>query len=238
MVRIDMSEYMEKYSVSRLIGAPPGYVGYDEGGQLTEAVRRRPYSVVLFDEVEKAHPDVFNVLLQVLDDGRITDSQGRTVDFKNTIIILTSNLGSQAILEGIDAQGNISEEARAQVDGLLRRQFRPEFLNRLDEIVFYRPLTKDEIFSIVDLQMADLNRRLADKQLTAVLTPAARQYVVDQGYDPVYGARPLKRFLQRKVETLIARKLIADEVAPRSELIVDYDGNELTLAAEQPYQVR
>ena len=238
MVRIDMSEYMEKYSVSRLIGAPPGYVGYDEGGQLTEAVRRRPYSVVLFDEVEKAHPDVFNVLLQVLDDGRITDSQGRTVDFKNTIIILTSNLGSQAILEGIDAQGNISEEARAQVDGLLRRQFRPEFLNRLDEIVFYRPLTKDEIFSIVDLQMADLNRRLADKQLTAVLTPAARQYAVDQGYDPVYGARPLKRFLQRKVETLIARKLIADEVAPRSELIVDYDGNELTLAAEQPYQVR
>ena len=238
MVRIDMSEYMEKYSVSRLIGAPPGYVGYDEGGQLTEAVRRRPYSVVLFDEVEKAHPDVFNVLLQVLDDGRITDSQGRTVDFKNTIIILTSNLGSQAILEGIDAQGNISEEARAQVDGLLRRQFRPEFLNRLDEIVFYKPLTKDEIFSIVDLQMADLNRRLADKQLTAVLTPAARQYVVDQGYDPVYGARPLKRFLQRKVETLIARKLIADEVAPRSELIVDYDGNELTLAAEQPYQVR
>ena len=188
--------------------------------------------------MEKAHPDVFNVLLQVLDDGRITDSQGRTVDFKNTIIILTSNLGSQAILEGIDAQGNISEEARAQVDGLLRRQFRPEFLNRLDEIVFYRPLTKDEIFSIVDLQMADLNRRLADKQLTAVLTPAARQYVVDQGYDPVYGARPLKRFLQRKVETLIARKLIADEVAPRSELIVDYDGNELTLAAEQPYQVR
>ena len=238
MVRIDMSEYMEKYSVSRLIGAPPGYVGYDEGGQLTEAVRRRPYSVVLFDEVEKAHPDVFNVLLQVLDDGRITDSQGRTVDFKNTIIILTSNLGSQAILEGIDAQGNISEEARAQVDGLLRRQFRPEFLNRLDEIVFYKPLTKDEIFSIVDLQMADLNRRLADKQLTAVLTPAARQYAVDQGYDPVYGARPLKRFLQRKVETLIARKLIADEVAPRSELIVDYDGNELTLAAEQPYQVR
>ena len=238
MVRIDMSEYMEKYSVSRLIGAPPGYVGYDEGGQLTEAVRRRPYSVVLFDEVEKAHPDVFNVLLQVLYDGRITDSQGRTVDFKNTIIILTSNLGSQAIIEGIDAQGNICEEARAQVDGLLRRQFRPEFLNRLDEIVFYRPLTKDEIFSIVDLQMADLNRRLADKQLTAVLTPAARQYVVDQGYDPVYGARPLKRFLQRKVETLIARKLIADEVAPRSELIVDYDGNELTLAAEQPYQVR
>ena len=238
LVRIDMSEYMEKFSVSRLIGAPPGYVGYEEGGQLTEAVRRKPYSVILFDEVEKAHPDVFNILLQVLDDGRITDSQGRTVDFKNTIIILTSNLGSQAILEGIDAQGNISEEARAQVDGLLRRQFRPEFLNRLDEIVFYRPLTKDEIFSIVDLQMADLNRRLADKQLTAVLTPAARQYVVDQGYDPVYGARPLKRFLQRKVETLIARKLIADEVAPRSELIVDYDGNELTLAAEQPYQVR
>ena len=238
MVRIDMSEYMEKYSVSRLIGAPPGYVGYEEGGQLTEAVRRKPYSVILFDEVEKAHPDVFNVLLQVLDDGRITDSQGRTVDFKNTIIILTSNLGSQAILEGFDEAGNISEEARAQVEALLRHQFRPEFLNRLDEIVFYKPLTKEEIYSIVDLLVQDLNRRLQDKQLTAVLTPAARDYIVDQGYDPVYGARPLKRFLQRKVETLIARMLIAAEVAPRSELIVDYDGRELTLGTEQPYSVR
>ena len=238
MVRIDMSEYMEKYSVSRLIGAPPGYVGYEEGGQLTEAVRRRPYSVILFDEVEKAHPDVFNVLLQVLDDGRITDSQGRTVDFKNTIIILTSNLGSQAILEGFDEDGNITEAARAQVEAMLRRQFRPEFLNRLDEIVFYKPLTKDEILRIVDLLMQDLNRRLADKQLTAVLTPEARRFIVDQGYDPVYGARPLKRFLQRRVETLIARRIIAGEIAPRSELIVDYDGQDLTLGTEQPYSVK
>ena len=238
MVRIDMSEYMEKYSVSRLIGAPPGYVGYEEGGQLTEAVRRRPYSVILFDEVEKAHPDVFNVLLQVLDDGRITDSQGRTVDFKNTIIILTSNLGSQAILEGFDEDGNITEAARAQVEAMLRRQFRPEFLNRLDEIVFYKPLTKEEILRIVDLLMQDLNRRLADKQLTAVLTPGARRFIVDQGYDPVYGARPLKRFLQRRVETLIARRIIAGEIAPRSELIVDYDGQDLTLGTEQPYSVK
>ena len=214
MVRIDMSEYMEKHSVSRLIGAPPGYVGYDEGGQLTEAVRRRPYCVVLFDEVEKAHPDVFNVLLQVLDDGRITDSQGRTVDFKNTIIILTSNLGSSAILEGIDENGNITEAARKQVEGMLKTQFRPEFLNRLDEIVFYKPLTRNEIDKIVDLQVADLNRRLSDKQLTMRLTPAARSYIVAQGYDPIYGARPLKRFMQRSVETLIARKLIAEDVQP------------------------
>ena len=232
MVRIDMSEYMEKHSVSRLIGAPPGYVGYDEGGQLTEAVRRRPYCVVLFDEVEKAHPDVFNVLLQVLDDGRITDSQGRTVDFKNTIIILTSNLGSSAILEGIDENGNITEAARKQVEGMLKTQFRPEFLNRLDEIVFYKPLTRNEIDKIVDLQVADLNRRLSDKQLTMCLTPAARSYIVAQGYDPIYGARPLKRFMQRSVETLIARKLIAEDVQPRTDLLVDYDGDKLVIDAE------
>ncbi len=232
MVRIDMSEYMEKHSVSRLIGAPPGYVGYDEGGQLTEAVRRRPYCVVLFDEVEKAHPDVFNVLLQVLDDGRITDSQGRTVDFKNTIIILTSNLGSSAILDGIDENGNITETARKQVEGMLKTQFRPEFLNRLDEIVFYKPLTRNEIDKIVDLQVADLNRRLSDKQLTMHLTPAARSYIVAQGYDPIYGARPLKRFMQRSVETLIARKLIAEDVQPRTDLLVDYDGDKLVIDAE------
>ena len=232
MVRIDMSEYMEKHSVSRLIGAPPGYVGYDEGGQLTEAVRRRPYCVVLFDEVEKAHPDVFNVLLQVLDDGRITDSQGRTVDFKNTIIILTSNLGSSAILEGIDENGNITEAARKQVEGMLKTQFRPEFLNRLDEIVFYKPLTRNEIDKIVDLQVADLNRRLSDKQLTMRLTPAARSYIVAQGYDPIYGARPLKRCMQRSVETLIARKLIAEDVQPRTDLLVDYDGDKLVIDAE------
>ena len=232
MVRIDMSEYMEKHSVSRLIGAPPGYVGYDEGGQLTEAVRRRPYCVVLFDEVEKAHPDVFNVLLQVLDDGRITDSQGRTVDFKNTIIILTSNLGSSAILEGIDENGNITETARKQVESMLKTQFRPEFLNRLDEIVFYKPLTRNEIDKIVDLQVADLNRRLSDKQLTMHLTPAARSYIVAQGYDPIYGARPLKRFMQRAVETLIARKLIAEDVQPRTDLLVDYDGDKLVIDAE------
>lgn len=232
MVRIDMSEYMEKHSVSRLIGAPPGYVGYDEGGQLTEAVRRRPYCVVLFDEVEKAHPDVFNVLLQVLDDGRITDSQGRTVDFKNTIIILTSNLGSSAILDGIDENGNITETARKQVEGMLKTQFRPEFLNRLDEIVFYKPLTRNEIDKIVDLQVADLNRRLSDKQLTMHLTPAARSYIVAQGYDPIYGARPLKRFMQRAVETLIARKLIAENVQPRTDLLVDYDGDKLVIDAE------
>ena len=237
MIRIDMSEYMEKHSVSRLIGAPPGYVGYDEGGQLTEAVRRRPYAVILFDEVEKAHPDVFNVLLQVLDDGRITDSQGRTVDFKNTIIILTSNLGSPAILEGIGADGRITEEARKQVEGMLKTHFRPEFLNRLDEIVFYKPLTRDEIDRIVDLQVADLNRRLKDKQLTMSLTPAARTYIVAQGYDPIYGARPLKRFMQRAVETLIARKIIAEDVQPRTELTVDYNGSELVISSEPEYTV-
>ena len=194
-----MSEYMEKYSVSRLIGAPPGYVGYEEGGQLTEAVRRKPYSVVLFDEVEKAHPDVFNILLQVLDDGRITDSQGRTVDFKNTIIILTSNLGSNYILEGIDDAGNITEDAKNQVETLLKQQFRPEFLNRLDEIVFYKPLSKGEIFKIVDLLIADLQTRLEDKQLHVELTEKAKEYIVNSGYDPVYGARPLKRFIQSRV---------------------------------------
>ena len=237
MIRIDMTEYMEKFSVSRLIGAPPGYVGYDEGGQLTEAVRRRPYSVVLFDEVEKAHPDVFNILLQVLDDGRITDSQGRTVDFKNTIIILTSNLGSSAILEGIDENGNIRPGAREQVENMLKSQFRPEFLNRLDEIVFYKPLTRSEIDRIVDLQVADLNRRLADKQLTMSLSPAARTFIVDQGYDPVYGARPLKRFMQRTVETLIAKKLIAEDIEPRSILSVDYNGENLVVTAEPEVSV-
>ena len=224
MVRIDMSEYMEKFSVSRLIGAPPGYVGYDEGGQLTEAVRRRPYCVVLFDEVEKAHPDVFNVLLQVLDDGRITDSQGRTVDFKNTILIMTSNLGSEYILEGISG-GEITAEAREQVDRLLKTRFRPEFLNRIDEIVCYKPLTRNEIGSIVGLMIAGLNRRLEDKQLKVTLTDAALNAVIDRGFDPVFGARPLKRYLQSKVETLIARRVIAADVAPGTELTVDLDGN-------------
>ncbi len=229
LVRIDMSEYMEKFSVSRLIGAPPGYVGYEEGGQLTEAVRRKPYSVVLFDEVEKAHPDVFNILLQVLDDGRITDSQGRTVDFKNTILILTSNLGSQYLLEGINADGDISQEARDQVDQLLKRSFRPEFLNRLDEIVYYKPLTKENVTAIVDLLLGSLNRRLADKQLKVELTPAAKTYVIDNGYDPLYGARPLRRFLQHTVETLVSRKLIADEVLPDTTLVVDCQGDQLVV---------
>ena len=229
LVRIDMSEYMEKFSVSRLIGAPPGYVGYEEGGQLTEAVRRKPYSVVLFDEVEKAHPDVFNILLQVLDDGRITDSQGRTVDFKNTILILTSNLGSQYLLEGINADGEISQEARDQVDQLLKRSFRPEFLNRLDEIVYYKPLTKENVTAIVDLLLGSLNRRLADKQLKVELTPAAKTYVIDNGYDPLYGARPLRRFLQHTVETLVSRKLIADEVLPDTTLVVDCQGDQLVV---------
>ena len=227
IVRIDMSEYMEKYSVSRLIGAPPGYVGYEEGGQLTEAVRRRPYSVVLFDEVEKAHPDVFNVLLQVLDDGRITDSQGRTVDFKNTIIILTSNLGSDLILEGIGENGEISEEARDGVTQLLRRSFRPEFLNRLDEIVFYKPLTRENIHGIVDLLVADLQKRMAQKQLTVTLADAAKDYLIAKGYDPIYGARPLKRLIQTEVETLLARWIIAEDPAPETAITVDYDGQKL-----------
>ena len=227
MVRIDMSEYMEKYSVSRLIGAPPGYVGYEEGGQLTEAVRRRPYSVVLFDEVEKAHPDVFNILLQVLDDGRITDSQGRTVDFKNTIIILTSNLGSHYILEDLQDDGEISEEAKAKVDALLKQSFRPEFLNRLDEIVFYKPLSRDNIKDIIDLQLADLQKRLDQKQITLQLTDNAKQFIIDKAYDPIYGARPLKRFLQSHVETMLGRKIIADEIAPDSTVVLDSDGEEL-----------
>lgn len=232
MVRIDMTEYMEKYSVSRLIGAPPGYVGYEEGGQLTEAVRRHPYSVVLFDEVEKAHPDVFNILLQVLDDGRITDSQGRTVDFKNTIIILTSNLGSGAILEGIGADGEISEEAKNEVRAMLRQQFRPEFLNRLDEIVFYKPLSRTEINRIVDLLIADLQKRLEEKQLFVRLTPAAKEFIVEQGYDPVYGARPLKRLMQSKVETLIAKQIITADLKPKTTLTVDCDGSHLIVTPE------
>ena len=227
IVRIDMSEYMEKYSVSRLVGAPPGYVGYEEGGQLTEAVRRKPYSVVLFDEIEKAHPDVFNILLQVLDDGRITDSQGRTVDFKNTIIILTSNLGSSFILDGIQPDNTISEEAREQVSNLLKSQFRPEFLNRIDEIVFYKPLTKTEITSIVDLMLHSLENRLADKQLKLEVTPEAKNFIVDSGYDPVYGARPLKRFIQSNIETLVGRMIIAEDLAPDTTIVVDYDGNKL-----------
>ena len=212
LVRIDMTEYMEKFSVSRLIGAPPGYVGYDEGGQLTEAVRRKPYSVVLFDEIEKAHPDVFNILLQVLDDGRITDSQGRTVDFKNTIIILTSNLGSQFLLDGIDENGEISADAKDQVSDLLKRTFRPEFLNRLDEIVYYKPLTKDNVTKIIDLLIRDLEGRLKDKQIGLEITPLAKDLIIENGYDPVYGARPLKRYLQSKVETLIARTMIANDL--------------------------
>jgi len=227
MVRIDMSEYMEKYSVSRLIGAPPGYVGYEEGGQLTEAVRRKPYSVVLFDEIEKAHPDVFNVLLQVLDDGRITDSQGRTVDFKNTILIMTSNIGSQYLLEGIEEDGEISEQARGFVNNELRGHFRPEFLNRLDEIIFFKPLTKDNIGGIVELLLEDLNKRLAERELTISLTPEAKAYIIEEAYDPVYGARPLKRYLQKHVETLSARLILADEVAPGATIVIDKGENGL-----------
>ena len=227
LVRIDMTEYMEKFSVSRLIGAPPGYVGYEEGGQLTEAVRRKPYSVVLFDEVEKAHPDVFNILLQILDDGRITDSQGRTVDFKNTVIILTSNLGSSYLLDGINEEGEISDEARRSVEELLRRSFKPEFLNRLDEIVFYKPLTKDNVTKIVDLIVKDLQKRLEEQRITLELTDAAKDYIVDTAYDPVYGARPLKRFIQSSVETLLAKKIIAGEIEPDSTVTVDFDGERL-----------
>ncbi|MEG2377836.1 MAG: AAA family ATPase, partial [Clostridia bacterium] len=228
MIRIDMSEYMERHSVSRLVGAPPGYVGYDEGGQLTEAIRKKPYAVILFDEVEKAHPDVFNILLQVLDDGRITDSQGRTVDFKNAIVILTSNIGSNFILDGISADGAISDEARAQVNAMLKTQFRPEFLNRLDEIVFYKPLTKLQIASIVDLMIADLQKRLVDKQLTISLTPAAREHVIDAGYDPVYGARPLRRYLQSHVETLVGKLILKEDLAPKSHIEIDFDGEALS----------
>ncbi|HQO68830.1 MAG TPA: ATP-dependent chaperone ClpB [Clostridia bacterium] len=232
IVRIDMSEYMEKFSVSRLIGAPPGYVGYEEGGQLTEAVRRKPYAVVLFDEIEKAHPEVFNILLQVLDDGRITDSQGRTVDFKNTIIILTSNLGTQYILEGITKDNEISLQARSMVDSLLKQQFRPEFLNRLDEIVFYKPLSRTEIMSIVGLMIKNLENRLKEKKLNIKISESAKEYIVDQGFDSIYGARPLKRYIQSHVETLIARMILSQDLEPDTMLYVDYDDNELTVKAE------
>ena len=229
MIRIDMSEYMEKHSVAKLIGAPPGYVGYDEGGQLTEAVRRRPYSVILFDEIEKAHPDVFNILLQVLDDGRITDSKGRTVDFKNVIIILTSNIGSDILLDGIGVNGEITEEARKNVSELLKRSFRPEFLNRLDDIIFFKPLTKSNINAILDLMLSSLSKRLTDKELSLNVTDSARDFIAENGYDPVYGARPLRRFIQSEVETLIARAIIKDDPKPGSTLTVDYVNGELTV---------
>ena len=232
MVRIDMSEYMEKYSVSRLIGAPPGYVGYDEGGQLTEAVRRRPYSVVLFDEVEKAHPDVFNILLQVLDDGRITDSQGRTVDFKNTILIMTSNIGSQYLLDGMDENGNISQESQNAVMEDLRAHFRPEFLNRLDETIMFKPLTKDNIYDIIDLLVADVNKRLADREISIFLTEDAKKYVVDGGYDPNYGARPLKRFLQKHVDTLAAKLMLQGDVGAQDTIIIDVEDGKLVARSQ------
>lgn len=231
IVRIDMSEYMEKYSVSRLIGAPPGYVGYEEGGQLTEAVRRKPYSVVLFDEIEKAHPDVFNVLLQVLDDGRITDSQGRTVDFKNTILIMTSNIGSQYLLDGIDESGNITKEAKELVTNELRNHFRPEFLNRLDEQIMFKPLTKDNIGGIIELLIVDVNKRLKDKKISIALTDTAKDYIVDNGYDPIYGARPLKRFVQKNVETLAGKLILSDGISEGETILIDYDTNGLTARA-------
>ena len=230
MVRVDMSEFMEPHSVAKLIGAPPGYVGFDDGGQLTEKIRRKPYSVILFDEIEKAHPDVFNILLQILDDGRLTDSQGRTVDFKNTIIILTSNLGSEYILEGIQENGEISEEAKNKVEELLKRSFRPEFLNRLDEIVFYKPLKKAEISKILDLLIIDLEKRLEDKHIHLELTDSAKNYLIDNGYDEIYGARPLKRFVQKKLETLIAKKILTQEILPNSTVTVDCKNDELYLA--------
>ena len=229
IVRIDMTEYMEKFSVSRLIGAPPGYVGYDEGGQLTEAVRRRPYSVVLFDEVEKAHPDVFNILLQILDDGRITDSQGRTVDFKNTIIILTSNLGSQYLLDGIDENGEISEAAREAVSRELHRAFRPEFLNRLDETILFHPLTKENLGGIVEIMLSSLRARLAERSLKLELTDAAKALVIERGFDPLYGARPLRRYLQSSVETLLARRILSGDLAAGTTLTVDAENGELTV---------
>jgi ATP-dependent Clp protease ATP-binding subunit ClpB len=228
MVRIDMSEYMEKHSVARLIGAPPGYVGYDEGGQLTEAVRRKPYAVILFDEIEKAHPDVFNVLLQVLDDGRITDAQGRTVDFKNTVIIMTSNIGSRLLLEGVSGD-SIPDGVREGVLAELRRSFRPEFLNRIDETILFKPLTLEEITIIVDLLLADLNKRLADRRVTVVLDPKAKEWAAEKGYDPVFGARPLKRFLQRQIETKLARALISGEVGEDVTVTFRVKGDELVL---------
>ena len=237
MVRIDMSEYMEKYSVSRLIGAPPGYVGYDEGGQLTEAVRRKPYSVVLFDEIEKAHPDVFNVLLQVLDDGRITDSQGRTVDFKNTILIMTSNIGSQYLLDGINEDGTIKPEAQEMVMNDLRAHFRPEFLNRLDETILFKPLNKDNIYHIIDLLVKDVNRRLADKEISLSLTEAAKNYVVEGGYDPTYGARPLKRYLQKHVETLAAKLMLEGEIRAGETIVIDVENEKLAAHIQEYMQV-
>ena len=228
MVRIDMREYMEKYSVSRLIGAPPGYVGYEEGGQLTEAVRRKPYSVVLFDEIEKAHPDVFNVLLQVLDDGRITDSQGRTVDFKNTILIMTSNIGSSYLLDGIDENGSIKPEAQTLVMNDLRAHFRPEFLNRLDETILFKPLTKSNITRIIDLLLKELNERLADRELSLELTDAARTFIADHGFNPVYGARPLKRYMQKHVETLAAKLILGGEISTGATIVIDVEGDGLT----------
>lgn len=221
IVRIDMSEYMEKHSVSRLIGAPPGYVGYEEGGQLTEAVRRKPYSVVLFDEIEKAHPDVFNVFLQILDDGRVTDSKGRTVDFKNTILIMTSNLGAEYLLEGIDDEGNIQPEAEQMVMERLRTSFKPEFLNRLDEVIMFKPLTRENIRGIIDLLVAELNRRLADRELSVELTEAAKQKIVENAYEPAYGARPLRRYIQKNVETLLAKKILADEIHAGETFVID-----------------
>ena len=225
-----MSEYMEKFSVSRLIGAPPGYVGYEEGGQLTEAVRRKPYSVILFDEIEKAHPDVFNILLQVLDDGRVTDSGGRTIDFKNTIIILTSNLGSNYILDGITESGEISDEAKNEVNSLLKQSFRPEFLNRLDEIVFYKPLQKEEITKILDLIISDLDKRLSDKNITLSLTDNAKHYLIDGGFDMIYGARPLKRFVQKKLETLIARNILMGNILDNSVVSIDVKDDNLVIS--------
>jgi ATP-dependent Clp protease ATP-binding subunit ClpB len=221
IVRIDMSEYMEKQSVSRLIGAPPGYVGYEEGGQLTEAVRRKPYSVVLFDEIEKAHPDVFNVFLQILDDGRVTDSKGRTVDFKNTILIMTSNLGAEHLLEGIDDEGNIKPESEQLVTEQLHRSFKPEFLNRLDEIIMFKPLTKENIRSIIDLLIADLNKRLEDRELRVELTEAAKDKIVENAYEPYYGARPLRRYVQKNVETVLAKKILADELRPGDTFLME-----------------
>lgn len=229
MIRVDMSEFMEPHSVSKLIGSPPGYVGFEEGGQLTEKIRRKPYSVILFDEIEKAHPEVFNILLQVLDDGRVTDSQGRTVDFKNTIIILTSNLGSDFILDGITTEGEISSVAKEKVEDLLKRSFRPEFLNRLDEIVFYKPLKKEEIASILNLLIIDLNERLEDKHIALELTDSSKSYLIDNGYDEIYGARPLKRFVQKKLETLMARLILNREIMPNSKIIIDCENNQLYL---------
>lgn len=234
LIRIDMSEYMEKYSVSRLIGAPPGYVGYEEGGQLSEAVRRKPYSVVLFDEIEKAHPDVFNVLLQVLDDGRITDSQGRTIDFKNTVLILTSNLGSSYLLEGIDPDGNISQFAKDEINALLKQSFRPEFLNRLDEIIFYKPLTKDNMRGIIDIQLKRLAERLNDQELLISVSDNAKNYIIDKAYDPVYGARPLKRYIQSNLETKIAQVIISENILPSSLISVDVKDDELTVSVTPP----